>query len=263
MVVFALRVSSVDRELPGRSRCRPSKEWAISVKRRHGIDAPEHFSCTPDSCRNRCGAEGVRSVPDSDLSMQQAVDDLFEHLICPRHQGRRVKPDCASRLQVGDELKPVHLFDGKVSRLCTLKDTIHKRAYTTPIGDAALRSASRGKLLSWLPTLAWKDRRLRSSPSSIVYRAEWQTETHQCRCLCSGQPPGADEPWRSSQLSAACQEGTHAPQQVPPYSIISSTRRPSARASATAAPRYRARTNELIAHAREHRNVGRRFSARN
>ncbi len=29
----------------------------------HGIDAPEHFSCTPDNCRNRCGAEVFGLVP--------------------------------------------------------------------------------------------------------------------------------------------------------------------------------------------------------
>ena len=32
----------------------------------HGIDAPEHFSCAPDNCRNRCGAEvfGLVPIPD-------------------------------------------------------------------------------------------------------------------------------------------------------------------------------------------------------
>jgi hypothetical protein len=27
------------------------------------IDAPEHFFCTPDNCRNRCGAEVFGLVP--------------------------------------------------------------------------------------------------------------------------------------------------------------------------------------------------------
>ena len=34
------------------------------------------------------------------------------------------------------------------------------------------------------------------------------------RCLASGQPPGADQPWRSGQLLALCQIETHAPQQL-------------------------------------------------
>jgi hypothetical protein len=29
----------------------------------------KHFSCTPDSCRNRCGAEGVRGVPGRDSTV--------------------------------------------------------------------------------------------------------------------------------------------------------------------------------------------------
>ena len=37
----------------------------------YGIDAPEHFSCTPDNCRNRCGAEVFGLVPGPDTPVRR------------------------------------------------------------------------------------------------------------------------------------------------------------------------------------------------
>jgi hypothetical protein len=53
-VVFALGFSSVEAPF-----VRDPGEAAVyrAGNGGHGIDAPEHFSCTPDNCRNRCGAE--------------------------------------------------------------------------------------------------------------------------------------------------------------------------------------------------------------